>query len=100
MNAEKTLIIGLPNLGLKPESKQIGNQNLLKEVSSLYNQLKEFAESQINIEFGDTNPILEMLANDMDNFNKKIPNFDKIQTKPHKAAGVVDILLTNLTISL
>ena len=72
MNAEKTLIIGLPNLGLTPESKQIGNQNFLKEVSSLHNQfLKEFAESQINIEFVDMNPIFEMLANDTDNFNKK-----------------------------
>ncbi|MFV9973192.1 MAG: hypothetical protein AB8V06_06980 [Francisella endosymbiont of Hyalomma asiaticum] len=72
VNAEKTLIIGLPNLGLTTESKQIGNQNLLKEVSSLHNQfLKEFAESQINIEFVDMNPILEMLANDTDNFNKK-----------------------------
>ncbi|MDE4972095.1 lipase, partial [Francisella tularensis subsp. holarctica] len=35
VNAQMTLIIGLPKLGLTPESKQIGNQNLLKEVSLL-----------------------------------------------------------------
>ncbi|WP_150464204.1 SGNH/GDSL hydrolase family protein [Francisella sp. XLW-1] len=72
VNAQKTLVIGLPNLGLTPESKNIGNQNLLKEVSSLHNQiLKQFAENQTNIEFVDMNPIFEMLVNDTDNFNKK-----------------------------
>ncbi|QWU99197.1 SGNH/GDSL hydrolase family protein [Francisella salimarina] len=72
VNAQKTLVIGLPNLGLTPESKNIGNQNLLKEVSSLHNQiLKQFAENQTNIDFVDMNPIFEMLVNDTDNFNKK-----------------------------
>ncbi|MEY8713960.1 SGNH/GDSL hydrolase family protein [Francisella philomiragia] len=72
VKAQKTLVIGLPNLGLTPESKNIGNQNLLKEVSSLHNQiLKQFAEDQTNIEFVDMNPIFEMLVNDTDNFNKK-----------------------------
>lgn len=72
VNAQKTLVIGLPNLGLTPESKNIGNQNLLKEVSSLHNQiLKQFAEDQNNIEFVDMNAIFEMLVNDTDNFNKK-----------------------------
>ncbi|WP_432773133.1 SGNH/GDSL hydrolase family protein [Francisella salimarina] len=72
VNAQKTLVIGLPNLGLTPESKNIGNQNLLKEVSSLHNQiLKQFAEDQTNIEFVDMNPIFEMLVNNTDNFNKK-----------------------------
>ncbi|GMN89067.1 SGNH/GDSL hydrolase family protein [Francisella sciaenopsi] len=72
VNAQKTLVIGLPNLGLTPESKNIGNQNLLKEVSSLHNQiLKQFAKDQTNIEFVDMNPIFEMLVNDTDNFNKK-----------------------------
>ncbi|AEI35446.1 SGNH/GDSL hydrolase family protein [Francisella salina] len=72
VNAQKTLVIGLPNLGLTPESKNIGNQNLLKEVSSLHNQiLKQFAENQTNIEFVDMNPIFEMLVNDTDSFNKK-----------------------------
>ncbi|WP_395166776.1 SGNH/GDSL hydrolase family protein [Francisella salimarina] len=72
VNAQKTLVIGLPNLGLTPESKNIGNQNLLKEISSLHNQiLKQFAEDQTNIEFVDMNPIFEMLVNDTDSFNKK-----------------------------
>ncbi|AJI46207.1 protein FslF [Francisella tularensis] len=72
VNARMTLIIGLPNLGLTPESKQIGNQNLLKEVSLLHNELlKQFAENQTNIEFVDINQIFEILINDTDNFNKE-----------------------------
>lgn len=72
VNAQMTLIIGLPNLGLTPESKQIGNQNLLKEVSLLHNELlKQFAENQTNIQFVDINQIFEILINDTDNFNKE-----------------------------
>ncbi|MDE4986636.1 lipase, partial [Francisella tularensis subsp. holarctica] len=65
VNAPMTLISVLPNLGLTPESKQIGNQILLKEVSLLHKELlKQFAENQSNILFVDINQFFEILIND------------------------------------
>lgn len=71
VNAAKTLVIGLPNLALTPESAEIGNQNLLKIVSFLHNELlKQFSETDDNIEFISLDNMFDMLVNNTSQFNE------------------------------
>jgi phospholipase/lecithinase/hemolysin len=77
VNASKTILIGLPNLGLTPQSKDLKNQNILKELSSKHNQiLKQYAETHSErVMFIDTNKIFNMLLNNTTTFNKKYHTF-------------------------
>ncbi|QLE78450.1 GDSL family lipase [Francisella sp. Scap27] len=71
VNAAKTLIIGLPNLALTPESAEIGNQHLLQKISFLHNGLlKQFSETDDNIEFISLNDMFDMLVNNTSKFNE------------------------------
>ncbi|KEI35007.1 hypothetical protein FRA_43c10830 [Francisella sp. W12-1067] len=71
VKASKTLIIGLPDLSLTPESIEIGNQALLKEVSKLHNEyLKQFADMDDNVDFLSLDEMFNTLINDTDKFNQ------------------------------
>ncbi|AJC49522.1 GDSL family lipase [Allofrancisella guangzhouensis] len=85
VKASKTLIIGLPDLSLTPESIEIGNQTLLKEASKLHNEyLKQFANTDDNVDFLSLDEMFNMLINDTDKFNQ-VYNTSLSPEKIHKS---------------
>ncbi|AXA34372.1 SGNH/GDSL hydrolase family protein [Francisella adeliensis] len=72
VNAEKTLIIGLPNLALTIESQDKGNQSTLEYLSLHHNELLEhFANLSDSVKFIDISKMFVSMLNDTENFNKK-----------------------------
>lgn len=71
VNAKKTIIIGLPNLSLTPESNEIGNEEVLKKLSSIHNKLlSEYAKKSENVQFIDINNLFESALKDPIEFNR------------------------------
>ncbi|MDA0910916.1 MAG: SGNH/GDSL hydrolase family protein [Proteobacteria bacterium] len=71
VGADNALIIGLPNLALTIESKELGNEAVLSYMSNLHNTLlKQFAASQSNVKFIGIDAMFESMLKDPEQFNK------------------------------
>ncbi|MEY8766796.1 MULTISPECIES: SGNH/GDSL hydrolase family protein [Francisella] len=82
INAQKTILIGIPNLSLVPESEIRGNQKQLAEVSRLHNKyLEDFARGKSNVVFISINDMFEKLFTNTAEFNQEFNtkiNADKV----------------------
>ena len=71
VNADKTVIIGLPNLGLTPESRELENQNVLSKLSAEHNRLLyQFAQNNKSIKFISLASIFDLLLKHTKKFNE------------------------------
>ncbi|MBK2105531.1 lipase [Francisella philomiragia] len=82
INVEKTILVGIPNLSLVPESEMRGNQKQLAEVSRLHNKyLEDFAKDKPNVTFISINDMFEKLVTNTAEFNEEFKtkiNPDKV----------------------
>ncbi|WP_440682981.1 SGNH/GDSL hydrolase family protein [Cysteiniphilum halobium] len=71
VDADNTLIVGLPNLSLTIESKDLGNQAVLSYMSNLHNTLlKQFATSESHVKFIDLDKMFQWMLEDPEGFNQ------------------------------
>lgn len=71
VNADKTVIIGIPNLGLTPESQELGNQAVLSKLSAEHNRLLyQFSQNNKSIKFISLSNIFDLLLNNTKKFNE------------------------------